>query len=207
MPDNSIISLFGIKGGGKSTLAREIAEEWERVTAIDTLGEYSTGFEVVEGIDACLAALEAADARKRFRLSLRCADPDEMLDLIGVCYELPRQLVLVEETSFYCSPSQLPVELSQLVRYGRHREIDQLYIARRPSEIHRDLTAQSDCIVTFRHREPRDLDYLQRMSGEDVSRVATLAPYRIAAWGDTTKFPLAVLARLPESIDTESERM
>jgi len=202
------MSLFGIKGGGKSTLAREIAEEWERVTAIDTLGEYSEGFEVVEGFDACLVALEAAESRKRFRLSLRCEDPEEMLDLIGVCYELPRQLVMVEETSFYCSPSQLPVELSKLVRYGRHREIDQLYIARRPSEIHRDLTAQSDVLVTFRHREPRDLDYLQKMAGEDVSRVAILGPYRIAGWGDTAKYPLAVVARLPErrtEVDTQSE--
>jgi DNA helicase HerA-like ATPase len=193
--DNSILSVFGVKGSGKSTLVREIVAEHDRVIAIDTIGEYTDGFRIVEGLDACLDALDWAEGQERFKLSLRCGDPEDMLDLIGVSYEFPRTLVVVEETSFYCSPSQLPEELSKLVRYGRHREIDQIYVARRPSEIHRDLTAQSDVIVTFRHREPRDLDYLARMSGQDVSQVASLPDWGIAAWGDPRKMPLAVLAR------------
>lgn len=197
MSDNTITSVFGYKGSGKSTLAAAIAREHSRVATIDTLGEHAG--EPVFGLDACLARLERAEGERRFRLSLRCSSLDDMLDLVGVCYELTDVLIVVEETSFFCSPSHLPDELSQLVRYGRHRRIDQLYISRRPAEIHRDLTAQSDVIVSFAQREPRDLDYLARIAGADVSRLRTLPPFKVLAWGNRAKFPLAVWEQLDAS--------
>lgn len=189
--DNTIISVFGRKGSGKTELVKRSVQEHARVVVLDTLGEYP--FEVVTGFDACLAALEAAEERPRFRLSLRCADLQDMLELAGVVYELTNICLVVEETSFYCSSSALPDELSQLVRYGRHRQIDQFYVSRRPAEIARDLTAQSDLIVSFTQSEPRDLDYLARVAGRDVSALRTLPRYRVCAWGDLSKAPLAVL--------------
>lgn len=193
MSDNTIVSVFGRKGSGKTTLALELCQEHERVVVIDSTGEYP--FEISEGFEACAVALERAEERDRFRLSLR-GSLEDLLDALEVCNDLTRALVVVEETSFYCSPSDLPEPLSRLVRYGRHRELDQLYISRRAAEVSRDLTAQSDVIVTFNQREPRDLDYLARVAGADVSAVRELPPYRVAAWGDVHKFPLAVWERL-----------
>ena len=212
MPDNRVISVFGAKGSGKSTLVKAMLEEHDRVIVLDTLGEYELA--VRFGMDACLSALAAAEKSRSFAYSLRLPNADEYLDLMEVCYELPGTLLVLEETSFYCSPASLPPELSALVRYGRHREIDQIYVARRPSEIHRDLTAQSDLIVSFRQQEPRDIAYLSAAAGEDAGRVRTLRQYRCAAWGNMAKAPVALLAQLDRTgeqsrlqlEDTEDER-
>jgi DNA helicase HerA-like ATPase len=191
------MSIFGTKGSGKSTLVKAILEEHDRVFVFDTLGEYELA--VRFGMEACLAACASAEKSRAFAYSFRLQNTEDYLDLMEVCYELPGTLLVLEETSFYCSPASLPAELSTLVRYGRHREIDQIYVARRPSEIHRDLTAQSDIIVSFRQQEPRDIQYLTAAAGQDASRVRNLRPYRCAAWGDMRKAPVALLAQLDRS--------
>jgi DNA helicase HerA-like ATPase len=203
--DNTIASFFGRKGSGKTTLVKRCMREFRRVVTLDTLGEYDG--EVCQGFEPCLVALERAEHRKRFALSLRCSALDDMLDLLAVCYELRDALIVVEETSFYCTASTLPDELAQLVRYGRHRELSQFYVSRRPAEISRDLTAQSDVIVSFAQTEPRDLDYL-RAAGGDTELIRSLPKYRFAAWGpDMSKAAIPVLegAISRSALDTPAE--
>lgn len=192
--DNLVLSIFGRKGSGKTTLARKVLQEFDRVIVFDTLGQYDG--EECWTVEACLAAFERAAERPRFTISCRLADVNDYLDLFEVAFELPGVLLVFEEVSFYCSAYALPAELSTIVRYGRNRSIDQIYIARRPAEVHRDLTAQSDVIVSFVQHEPRDVAYLSAAAGEDVSRVRSLPAYRCAAWGNRAKLPLAVLAQL-----------
>lgn len=213
MSQNLVLSIFGRKGSGKSTIVREIVVEHDRVYYLDSMGEAdaSSGFEVVHGMEACVSAIMGTRGKKKFRLSLRMDDTEELITLLDLIYEvaetLPGCLVVVEETSFYCSPSFLPSEISKLVRYGRHRGIDQVYIARRPSEIHRDLTAQSDLIVTFAMHEPRDLAYLAQIAPtrEEAERVRNLPKWKVAAWGDMDRVPLAVLAQMHEKPSESSE--
>jgi len=202
VPHNLVASFFGQKGSGKSTLVREIMLDRERVFFVDTVGEAraADGFEIVFGFEPCVNAMLAAAKRERFRLALRCQHTDDMLKLCTMAYEVPRQLTVVEETSFYCSPSYLPPELSTLIRYGRHREIDQFYVARRPSEIHRDLTANSDLVVSFHQHEPRDVAYLRAIGGPQAEAVRALPKYRVLAWGDLERAPLAVISRLDTAL-------
>lgn len=197
--DNTIVSLFGRKGSGKSTLAREISEDYRRVIALDSMGEYDEdngSFDVYHGLAESAQAIVSHAKLPLFRLSLRVDTTDDFLKLLRIAYEVPDVLLMVEETSLYCSPSRLPDDLSRLVRYGRHRRINILFVARRPSEIHRELTSQSDVIVTFRQHEPRDVDYLRSFIGERVERVSALPEYHVLAFGDVEKYPVAVIERL-----------
>ena len=184
---------------GKTTLAQEIVVDEDRVFILDLMGGYEKDrhgkplADVVWGRDASIEAMLEASQTRRFKLALRCIEQYEMLDVLEMAWEVENTLVVIEETSFLCSPTYLPPQLARLVRYGRHREISQLYIARRPSEIHRDLTAQSDAIVTFQQKETRDLAYLQA-SGFDPARVVGLPPYRCEAVGDP--IPFAALKHL-----------
>jgi len=192
--DNTVLAVFGRKGSGKSTLVKAITREHSRVIVFDALGEYGEGSkQIAFGFDACLKALEANVKAPKCFLSLRLRDTGDYYDLMEVVFEMPGTLFVLEETSLYCSPSVLPPELSALVRYGRHRGLDQIYIARRPSEVHRDLTAQADVIVSFEQREPRDLDYLRAATGEECDSLRTMKKYRCQAWGDLSKAPLAVI--------------
>jgi hypothetical protein len=196
--DNTIVSVFGRKGSGKTTLVGEIAEDHRRVFAFDSMGEYGEerGFVVCYGLADCARAMVEAARAPLFRLSLRVDRTEDFLKLLRIAYEVPDSLLIVEETSLYCSPSRLPDDLSRLVRYGRHRRLNIVFVARRPSEIHRELTAQSDVIVTFRQHEPRDVDYLKSFIGPRVEHVSRLPEYHVLAFGDAEKFPVAVLDRL-----------
>lgn len=194
---NQVTVVIGKKGSGKSTLVREIVAERKRVAVIDSLAEYdeSDGCRVVYE-DECVDAMIDAAQSKTFRLSLRRLEIEDNLDLLRLAYEIEDYLLVVEETSLYVTASVLPSEVAQLIRYGRHKRIDQCYVARRPSELHRDLTANADNIVCFQTQEPRDLVYLRNYFGDEAFELRDLEGYRIKVFGNLEKAPKAVLHRL-----------
>jgi len=202
--DNTIISIFGVKGSGKTTLVQEIAREHPRVFAFDTVGQYGPelGAKVVFGLGPGAVAMVEASRRERFFVSLRSDNVDDLVRLLAVAYEVTDSLVIVEEASFFSSPAFLPVELSQLVRLGRHRRISQVYVAQRPSEVHRAITAQSDLVVSFHQEEDRDLLFLKGRFGQRVEKLRTLQRYKVMVAGDLDKVPLAVAMRIQEPLDS-----
>lgn len=195
---NYIVSIFGMKGSGKSYLAKEIAAQEPRVIAIDNLGEYNS-LSIVYGFRECVSALVAVENRANFRLALRTTSIEEDLALIDLVYNMKHVTLIAEETSRYVSPTYLPREFEQLVRYGRHRAINQIYLARRPSEIHRDLTAQSDVIVSFLQHEERDLKYLRSFMGDEAYRAANLPKYKFIIYGPDEKMPWPLVSRKYET--------
>lgn len=202
MNRNLIVSIFGRKGSGKTELTKKIVRDFPRVIAFDTVAQYGedNGFTVYYGREACARALAQHEKAAEFRISLRSDDTADLLALMGVAYEYTDVMVVVDETPFYCSPSQLPIEMSKLVRYGRHRRISQLYVAQRPSEIHRSITAQSDIIVSFTQREQRDVKWLvDGGGGTDAEHVGELPKYKLIAFGDGMEngdnIPTAILAQ------------
>lgn len=207
-PENTIIFVAGRKGSGKTTLVRAIADESPRVFLLDTLGtEGEPDFRIVNGLHDCVDAIVRAADEPRFRISLRCPSTDDLLSLVPVIETVPDCLLIVDEASFYCSPNYLPDELSSVLRYGRHNRISQIYVARRPSEIHREVSAAADLVVTFQHHEPRDLAYFRALGGEEFSeKVRALPRFRAAVIGDLEKAPLAVIEASHVSIDSEAPR-
>jgi len=203
--DNTILVLFGRKGSGKTTLVKEIASGHPRVFVLDTIGEYEEGFVRADGLEACVDAVMEARGRRQFCYSLRVVEEAPtgqrgelaILDLIYESHE--RALVVVEEVSQLCSPVWLPREVAQLVRYGRHKRIHQIYVARRPSEVHRDLTSNADLVATFEQREPRDLAYLAQYMGPEGMLARTLPLHRVLVYGELQKAPVALLARRDKS--------
>ncbi len=194
---NYVISVFGRKGCGKSTLVKEIVDEAPRVIVFDTMGEYTRKRDhPVESFELAMMELGRIQHKNRFRLVLRLVDNEDALAAMRVAFDVGDCLFVVEETSFYCSPSYLPPELAQFVRYGRHRGIDQIYVSRRPAEIHRDLTAQSDLIVSFQQREPADIEYLRRSMGPEADRLPQLKKFSIMVSGEVSGAPLPILERL-----------
>lgn len=201
MKRNLIVTIFGRKGSGKTWLSYSILREFRRVVAIDTVAQYGPeqGFEVVHGKAAGARALAAASKKPEFKIALRSDDTEELLALLGVVYTMHDILLIVDEAPFYCSPQKLPREMSAIVRMGRHREISQLYIGQRPSEVHRSITAQSDIVVSFVQREERDVKYLvENGGGYDAEHVAQLPKYKLIAFGDGMErddVPVAIIAQ------------
>ena len=192
--DNYINSIFGRKGSGKTFLAREIADSEPRVIAIDNMGQFSN-LQVVSGFDESIKAIQACQNQATFKLALQTTSEAEDLALLDLAYYLDRFTLIVDETSKYVSSSYLPNEFEQLIRYGRHGAINQVYMSRRPAEIHRELSSQSDVIVSFHQHEERDVQYLRNFMGDDADKTRTLGQYQILTYGPEDKMPLPILNR------------
>lgn len=202
---NLVITLLGMKGSGKSTLLRELVREWKRVVIIDSMAEHDDlpGAIVREGPEACTTAIIAYKKVPKFLIDCILDDPEDVNTVLAVAFEIPGLLICIDEASYWCNPYFIPPEISKLIRYGRKREIDLIFVARRPSEIHRDLTAQSDLLVTFKQTEPTDLAYLRARMGPDGDKAAHLAEFHVLVAGDVERIPLPVLQRM-ENIDLTS---
>lgn len=197
---NLILTILGMKGSGKSTLAMEIIRQYPRVLIMDAMGEYDElrGAIVREGPEECIDAILAHQHDRRFLIDCMTLHEQDALDILAVAFEVRDQLIVLEEASLYCDPHSLPDEIARIVRYGRKRQIDLLVIARRPSEVNRELTAQSDVIVTFRQTEPLDIQYLRARMGPEAERARNLPPFRVLVAGDRSRAPLAVLERIDQ---------
>ncbi len=193
---------FGKKGEGKTTLARAVVAGFPRVIILDVKAEYDDGTTLAYGRDAALELLEDAEDRRRFRLALRRLPPEHALEVLEVCGAFQDVLLVLDEAQRYCSPSTMPPALDVLVNEGRHRAISQLYIARRPAEINRDVTANADYIAIYRTREPRDVEYLRAYVGTRADQVMSLPKYRTLVYGELDRCPLPVLASGHVAIDT-----
>jgi len=209
---NLIVTVLGRKGCGKSTLVREITRDWKRVVIIDYLGEYggNVGATVHEGLRASVQALVRWAPQARFCCSLRLDDMEDALGVLEVCGAMHDYLLVVEEASWLCSAAHIPQQLARLVRFGRHRGISQLYVAQRPTMVHRDVTSQSDVLVSFNQHERRDVAYLQSILGDQAERLPSLERYAIIAGPDPARFPAAVRRRLKSApraraVDTAAE--
>jgi len=165
-----------------------------RVIAIDNLGEYND-LHVITGYRESIDAVAKCESLGKFQLALRTSSVEEDLELMELVRHLSHFLLIVEEASRYVSTAYLPEPLEYLIRFGRHRAIDQIYLARRATELHRDITAQSDYIVSFRQHEFADVKRLEHDMGEIALSAKDLPKFECIVYGEDTALPWPVLER------------
>lgn len=69
-----------------------------------------------------------------------------------------RVLAGIEEAARFCGPGHMPDALDRVIRLGRHRRLDVLWVTQRLSEVSRTLTAMTDVfVIVGAVTEPRDL--------------------------------------------------
>jgi len=194
--DNTILCIFGRKGSGKSFLAKQCLDDWDRVLILDLMAEYP-GDVRTWTLEEAREELIRLCGRERWKLSATGLAPYESLALLDLAREIPGLLVVVEEAGTLCSPSDLPPELAELVYRGRHYGVSLLVLSQRPATVHRGVTSQADLVVAFRQHEQRDIAYLRSLFGDSAEELRYLEEYEVRVYGDTHKAPVALLARLP----------
>jgi hypothetical protein len=184
---NYIITVFGKKGTGKTTLVKTVISRLPRVVVFDTLAEYTGGVFIYDPqsfIDYLKLNLD-----RLYKIVLRCDNDEDF----SICFEACRAVydgtLVVEEIDFYCSPTFIEPSLQKLIKYGRHRQINLIGVSRRAAEVNRNLTAQSDCIVTFQQEENRDIEYMSRRIGaENAESLRGLGKFEYRVFGDKAVF-------------------
>jgi DNA helicase HerA-like ATPase len=159
----SIIYVCGKKGYGKTELTKtKIIPKYNRVVILDSLG-FEYPFLSSNTISEFGENIEKNVQRDNFVLTYNPLDNHEA-EFFKICLVLSDCLIVIEEADLFCTTAQIDDSLNRLIRYGRHRNLDLVLISRRPAEVHRNVTAQSDIIISFRQTEPRDLEYFKKIS-------------------------------------------
>lgn len=163
------IVVFGKKGFGKTTwIRRYLYENPEPVYLIyDHFNEYDDG-QIFGSIDEFTIWPDFNfDKNKKF--IFRGEIPFD--DFFGLAYDLQNCVAVFDEIDLACSPHNTEPNLYKILNYGRHKQVGIISASRRPANVSRNLTSQSDEIISFRIAEPRDLKYIEDFCGSDMSKL------------------------------------
>lgn len=169
---NRIVGLVGRKGAGKSRALRELTCSRERVVIFDLLAEHESP-NVFTDPDDFSDFLGLVGPQRNFHCAYRPVyePPEEALEFVcDEIYETGNLCFALEEAARFCGPGHIPDFLDRVVRLGRHRRIDLVWVTQRLSEVSRTMTAMTDVfVIVGAMTEPRDLNALVDRCGQDVT--------------------------------------
>lgn len=160
--NNRIILLFGQKGCGKTYLANKLCQALYQAGHRIICVAPSAGFNFIEG-PIITQAYPGEYEKLAGRSVVVHPSNDIAAELaISFAWNLGRCTLVIDEIDLYCTPWDVYGDLLNIIKYGRHKEINLIGIAQRPANVNRSLTAQADVKIIFRITEPTDLKYLQK---------------------------------------------
>lgn len=180
----SIVSMFfGVRGEGKTYAAKKRVLSFPRFIIFDTLGQYSECGVIAEDRKEFSALLKETYTKNNMRIVFQPVSPAD--DFEFICervYMCGNCCFLAEEVGMFVSPTSLGFHLANIIQRGRHRNIDVLAVNQRPFGIPRILTSQAKEIISFRQREPRDIEYFREFIGDRADEILTLEKYHFLRW-------------------------
>ncbi|MCC7332647.1 MAG: DUF87 domain-containing protein [Flavobacteriales bacterium] len=153
--------IFGKTGSGKSYFVKnKILPLFSRLVIIDPQLEYE-GLIFTDYSD--LANFHLENSPESFRYVCRFNSDLDIDFLFRWCYAVGNLCLVVEEAEQYISPYAKSSNFLYLVRYGRHKSISIIGIARRLSELSTDFKAQVNEIISFKQTLPLDLKLAEQL--------------------------------------------
>ena len=106
-----------------------------------------------------------------FRLVCRFSSDLDLEYLFKALFEIGNATLVVEEAEIYISPYAKSGSFLRLVRYGRHKNINIIGVARRATELSMDFRAQTNRIISFTQTEPRDIQALEKLGFHNLGKL------------------------------------
>ena len=162
-----IVGVFGKAGSGKSYLIQSIMDDLPRpVFIVDSQAEFNTGvqFETADELLSFLIEGRPNVSGIYVLNSTTDLDFDTFFRILATAQD--PATVVIDEADLFCTPYNINPDLARIIKYGRHWKQHIVYAARRPAEVNRNLTAQSDCLISFKQTEPRDIAALKKSYAE-----------------------------------------
>lgn len=151
---DEMITIGGMRGTGKTTLARYIARQFHSVYVFDPLGQYS-------------------------EFSHYVPEAGTVQEFDYVCqhiWERGNVLFVIEECEGYLGERMsLSPYAFKIVLQGRNRGIGMMAITRRIANLSKTVFSLSDHVYLFRFFSPNDIHYCQDFIGREwASKLATM---------------------------------
>lgn len=195
---NLVISVFGRRGSGKTTLCTEISKAFKKIVVYDTCSRIDvrssnssdTFLPGALKIHADFGPVVETIVKNRngFKIIFTPSEPENDFDFFCELMntkEINETLIYVEEVGLLARPNApLSSSFNKLLRFGRHHGIHLLVNAQRPVDVHRAITANSSHIICFKQTEPRDLGYLSGFFGERTDSIKNLPEHHFVCWKD-----------------------
>lgn len=175
-----VITVLGQRGSGKSSWVQKKLPSFPRFILVDTLGEYS-GFRVVTDKQE-LFDLVWNKHQGIMQIIYNSIEDEDFGFVCSLVEEIEDIILVVEEVDNYCTPMQIPVELKRLLKYGRHKGISMVFVSRRPAEINRLITSQTQRYICFTMIEPSDIRYMSSVIGHQAKDLPSLPKLQYIDW-------------------------
>lgn len=171
---NVYMPIFGMKGMGKTTLARQLyaarIEAGRSGTFIDRIGNNGSLAGLRRGVivrspAGWYAEVRAAIAEQRaFNIIVQPGrgTSKEMRKLWAMIYEVGDCLLCIDEAEGYANAHSIDPELHELVSLGRNQQIDAIFTVRTPPELHRVIRGNADVVISFRQPSAHYADVLNK---------------------------------------------
>lgn len=168
---DGLITIVGMRGSGKTTVARSIVQELGKdrpLLILDPWGEYEALAE-----HWCFTSADLADKllQGHRRIRLVSANPEGAADMLSLAWELDGALIVLDEADLLLKTQHNPECFDSILAYGRHFGQSMIVVARRIAELPRGFTAQST-IIFSRVQEPRDVQYFKARLGQNPPDLA-----------------------------------
>ena len=181
--ESLVTMIFGVRGEGKTFAAKKRVSAFPRYVIFDTLGQYSDMGIICEDVPEFKKLFAEVYNKQSMRIVFQPVNPQDVFEEIcEYVYDCGNLCFLAEEVGMFVSPTSMGWNLANIIQRGRHKNIDVLAVNQRPFGIPRILTSQAKEIISFKQREPRDIDYFREFIGERAEEILTLPQYHFLRW-------------------------
>jgi energy-coupling factor transporter ATP-binding protein EcfA2 len=191
--EKKIILVIGKRGSGKSYLVKKLIENETRLLVYDVMSESNPPYFGVTFLTEeknQFTWFWRQFYKRDFRLVYRPINPKAEIDWIAQCvFALGNMTFVCEEIDSFCTSYDMPESFRYIVQRGRHKNITLIGVTPAPFGINRDLTRQAKEIYVFNTNEPRDIQYLKDLLGNEIEKkIGELKLYEYVKWTDGAGF-------------------
>lgn len=168
--------IFGDRGSGKSHLLHTLAIKYGAYALVyDTLHEYpETGkFDIYRPVNR--------------------NDPDELSTVTRLVMKSGKyRLFLIDEANRFCKtkPNELPQAIADLNDWQRHYHLAAGFVARRPVQLHQDITELASYLFIFNLGGKNDIAYLNDIKDGLGDAVCQLPKWHYIVVNPTREFEI-----------------
>lgn len=185
MNERFSIAIVGKSGSGKSFLVKSFLKRLPTpVFVLDRMAEYSGGLVVNRFVEIEQNFIKFPNTAHNKIYIVRALSDSTEKAVFAFAWIIGNCTLILEEADFYTSVYSTDAFVSNLIKRGRHRNVNLILTSQRASELSRLATSQVTLFISFHQNEPRDLENLAKRCGQEfANEVKNLDKYEFVAYG------------------------